>query len=99
MNNSSAIPNHDMPERRWIVVIAEFRTGNEAQRHVIDELGLMAYEVVRLWLIVATPGAVIVGPSGQGERRISFHRRSEMRRFIQLFGGRQLRPSENSDPI
>ena len=96
MNESSPSLNDDLAEYRWIVDFAEFRTRNEVQRRVVEELGLMAFEVVKIWLKVLTTDAVVIESTEQSVRRISFHRRSEMRRFMQLFGGRQLRPSENS---
>jgi hypothetical protein len=97
MNSSPAIMSDHAPERRWIVKFKGFRTRDEAQRRVIEELGQMAYEVVRLWLNVVTSGAVIVGPSDQSVRRISFRCRSKMRGFLRTFGGRQIRPANGNE--
>jgi hypothetical protein len=96
MNNSFGGPNNDLLEGRWIVDFEEFRVRNEVQRRAIDELQEMAFEVVQIWLKVLTPDAVVVKSTDQSARHISFHHRSEMRRFIQSFGGRQIRHSKNS---
>jgi len=88
-----ASPNDDPPERRWVVAFKYFRTRDEAQRRVIDELRGTAIEVVKVWLKVLTPDAVVVEPSDQSVRRIAFRYRSQMRRFLRTFGGRQLPPS------
>jgi len=95
MKNSSAIPNDGVPERPWIVDFAEFRTRTEAQRRVIDELQETAIEVLMVWLQEVTPGAVVIESKDQSLRRIAFRRRSEMRRFMRTFGGRQVRSAKN----
>jgi hypothetical protein len=96
MNNSSVSPKNDPASHKWIVDFTDFRTRDEAQRGVISELREMAFEVVKVWLQVVTPGAVIVGPSEQSVRLISFCCRSHMRRFLRTFGGRQVRQSKNT---
>ena len=97
MNNSSASLNDDPSERRWIVDFRFFKTSNEVQRRVIDELQGMAFEVVKIWLQVVTPGAVVIERSDRSVRRVAFPCRSQMRRFLQTFGGRQLRPSTDGE--
>jgi hypothetical protein len=82
----------DPAETRWIVEFTEFRVRDEHQRRVIEELGQMAHAVVRVWLHVATPTAIVHGTSGKPIRRVSFMSRSQMRRFVGVFGGRHVRP-------
>src|ERR1039457_702261 len=95
MNELSPSLNDDLPERRWIADFHDFRTCNEVPRRTIDDLRGMAFEVVKVWLKVVAPSAAIVEPSDQSARRIGFHCRSEMRRFMHAFGGRQLPPSKD----
>jgi hypothetical protein len=95
MKESSTSLNDDMPERRWIVCFEGFRTRDEAQHRAICVLRETAFEVVKIWLKVVTPGAVAVGPTDHSVWRIAFPCRSQMRQFMQAFGGRQLRPSQD----
>jgi hypothetical protein len=80
--NETTISNDDPAEDKWIVDFQSFKTRNETQSRVIHELGLMAYEVVRVWLHVATPGAIVREPSGEPIRHVAFPSRSQMRRFL-----------------
>jgi len=76
----------DQSNHRWIVRFA-FRHNDENQRQVIENLGLMAHEVVRIWLEAITPGARVSEPRGEPIGYVTFPTRSTARRFIHAWGG------------
>jgi len=78
---------HRHDEYRWIVDF-ELRIVNDDQRRVVDTLGISkVHDVVKIWMEVITPSHV-VEPEGTPIRRIGFERRSDMRQFIKVWGGR-----------
>ena len=93
MNDARTPSNDDQNGHRWIVNFTNFKTRDKTQSRVIEELGPMAHEVVRVWLNVVTPDAIVREPPGKPIQSISFSSRSQMRRFINLFGGRHFRPA------
>jgi hypothetical protein len=51
-------------------------------------LGILAYEVIRLWLNLSTPGASVLEPQGTPIKYLAFPSRSGARRFMKLWGGK-----------
>ena len=80
---------------RWIVDFT-LRIVNEEQRRVVDALGAnRVHALVRLWLELITPNHV-VEPLGTPIEKIQFKRRSDMRRFMKVWGGRAItRPASS----
>jgi hypothetical protein len=72
---------------RWIVDF-KFRIADERQRSVIDDLGLLAHDVVRTWLRVILPDSHVFEQQGQPISRVVFPTRAAARRFIATWGGR-----------
>jgi hypothetical protein len=75
------------PERhRWVVDFS-FRSKNDDQRRTVDRLGLLAHEVVRIWLHAVVPAAVVLEPEGVPVRRVVCPSREAARRLCRTFGG------------
>jgi hypothetical protein len=81
--------NIDQNNHRWIVQFA-FRFNDDNQRNVVDNLGVMVYYAIRLWIDVITPGACVLEPAGTLIEHVAFPSRSSARRFKQTWGGRIL---------
>jgi len=88
MNKAAA--KHTPERHRWTVQLVEFRCKDEHQRRAVDGLGIMAHEVVRIWLQVVTPGAIVHEPPATPVRTAVFLSRAAARRFITTFGGKLL---------
>jgi len=84
MSNIAA--KHILERRPWTVDFA-FRCKDEHQRRLIDSLGLVAHEVVRVWLDVITPGAVVRDPPGNPIGHVLCPSREAARRLCRTFGG------------
>jgi hypothetical protein len=72
---------------RWIVKL-HFRCDNDRQRSVIDNLGPLAHDVVRLWLRVILPDARLVEQQDRTIRHVAFPSRAAARRFVATWGGK-----------
>ncbi len=84
MNKAAA---KNSPERhRWFVDFS-FRFKNDDQRRTVERLGLLAHEVVRVWLHAVVPAAVVVEPEGVPIRRVVCPSREAARRLCRTFGG------------
>jgi hypothetical protein len=88
MNKALITPQHDAASHRWHVRFDDFRCRDDRQREATAEVGALAFDVLRLWLKVITPNAQVLEPQGSSVRHILFSRRSDMRRFTQVWGGR-----------
>jgi hydrogenase maturation factor len=77
----------DYRESRWLVSFS-LRAQDERQTNVVMLLGTLAHEVVRMWLRVIVPDAVVFEPPGCPVRHVAFRRRADARRFIKTWGGR-----------
>ena len=85
MKNS--VSNDDSDDRRWMVEFA-FRFNDACQRSVVEELGMLAHDVVRLWVDVITPGACVLEPARTPIRYVRFPTRSAARKFVRTWGGK-----------
>jgi hypothetical protein len=56
---------HDLGSRRWLVQF-DFRFADAHRRSVVEGLGILAHEVVRLWVDVIIAGAI--GTSGHANQ-------------------------------
>jgi hypothetical protein len=82
---STSTTNH---HGRWIVEFTELRVRDEHQRTAAASIDRQTlFGILRLWLTVVTPGAVITEPDSGGWT-ISFIARSQARHFIGCFGGK-----------
>jgi hypothetical protein len=72
---------------RWVVQFS-FKFRDDAQRRAVEGLGLLAHEVVRIWLDVVVPDASVNGPPGTPIQQVFFRRRANARRFMSCWGGR-----------
>ena len=79
-------PKHPPERHRWIVDFS-FKFKNDHQRRTVDGLGLLAHEIVRLWLRAVVPAAVVVEPEGVPIRRVVCPSREAARRLCRTFGG------------
>jgi hypothetical protein len=79
--------NIKQSNHRWIVRFA-FRYTDDNQRSVVENLGLMAHEVVRVWLEAITPDAHVSEPRGEPIWYVRFRTRSAARRFNKVWGGK-----------
>jgi hypothetical protein len=77
---------HDRKRHLWIVEFA-FRFKNAHQQQIVQGLGLLAHESVRVWLDVIIPAAVVLEPKGMPIRRVVCPSRESARRLIKTFGG------------
>ena len=85
----TATLNHDLGNRRWLVKFS-FSCADDRQATIVQELGLLAHEVVRLWIDVITPGACVLEPPGTPVGQVAFPSRSSARHFRQSWGGKLL---------
>jgi hypothetical protein len=89
---SKIAAQHSSGRHSWIVDFS-FRCKDERQRRAIDSLGLLAHDVIRLWVQTVIPGAIVIEPPGKPVRTAAFLSRAAARRFIAAFGGKLL-PAE-----
>lgn len=83
---------HRHDEYRWIVDF-ELRIVNDDQCRVVNVLGVgRVHDVVRLFLEIIIPSH-IVEQNGTLIRQIRFRRRSDMRRFMKVWGGQAVTSS------
>ena len=97
--NSHQPQKHRQDDFRWTVDF-KIRTDNDQQR-VVDALGInRVHGVLRLWLEVITPdSSIVIEPEGTPIRWIRFQRRSDMRRFMKVWGGQAVTSSPLSSPV
>ena len=84
MNNP--LTQHPFDSHRWLVEFS-FKFANDHQRSVVEELDILAHEVVRLWVDVIAPGAHVLEPAGTPVEHVAFPSRSAARRFVRTWGG------------
>ena len=90
MNEILTTPSHDVTSHRWCIQVDNLRCRDDRQRHALAEAGALVFDVLRLWLKIITPDAHVVEPVGMPVRQILFIRRSDMRRFSQVWGGKMI---------
>jgi hypothetical protein len=83
----NTMSKHNHHRHPWIVEFA-FRFTNDHQRNVVEELGILAHDVVRVWLGAVIPGAVVLEPHGTQVRTVACPSRQAARRLCRTFGGR-----------
>jgi hypothetical protein len=82
------MPPQSAPNARCWTVDFAFRYNDDRQRRVVEELGVMAHEVVRLYCDVCCPGSAVVEPEGTPIRQIICRTRQQARKIVRTFGGR-----------
>jgi hypothetical protein len=83
--HAAKYPKTDLSNHRWIVRFA-VPHNDDHQRQVVENLGLRANEVVRIWLDVITPAACVLEPGGKPIGYVKFPTRSAARRLIHAWG-------------
>jgi hypothetical protein len=86
---------HQTPRQDDYIWTVDFslRIDNEQQRRVVSALGIgRVHDVVKLWMEVIIPSHV-VEQNGTLIRQIRFRRRSDMRRFMKVWGGQAVTSS------
>jgi hypothetical protein len=84
---SNIVAKHSPKRHRWIVEFA-FRVRDDRQSRALTACGLLTHEVVRLWVQIVTPGAVVHEPPGTPVKTVLFASRASARRFASTFGGK-----------
>lgn len=77
---------NDQLRHPWVVDFS-FKFRDDQQRGVVTELGILAHDVVRLWLQALMPAAVVLEPKGMPVKTVVCPSREAARRFIRTFGG------------
>ena len=72
--------------RPWVVDFF-FKFKDCHQQEVIDRLGPLAHEVVRIWLHAVMPAAIVLEPEGVPIRRVVCPSRETARKLRRTFGG------------